>query len=254
MASNIHAVNQSLGEDVLETIKKEQEKWKKKGKDVTAETLYEPLYYAHMVTMARARMTAGFEYDPLFDIYDTASDKWKQFADRWAQKINSVPTGWTPHGVDQQVSLDGVKKVFSLVPAFIAEVDKLNQQKEEKEQQQQQAQGNNKKKNGKAMLADQQLSASQNPDQQGQSEEGKETRDSNKLKAKDKSKADAEVNADQSQAQEDKADQQKKENTSSSQRKGMGNEETQNYRFDKEAAQKALVTTLVIASGNPASR
>lgn len=244
MASNIHAVNQSLGEDVLETIKKEQEKWKKKGKDVTAETLYEPLYYAHMVTMARARMTAGFEYDPLFNIYDTASDKWKQFADRWAQKINSVPTGWTPHGVDQQVSLDGVKKVFSLVPAFIAEVDKLNQQQEQKEQQQQQAQGNNKKKNGKAMLADQQLSASQNPDQQGQSEEGKETRDSNKLKAKDKSKADAEVNADQSQAQEDKADQQKKENTSSSQRKGMGNEETQNYRFDKEAAQKALVNEI----------
>lgn len=244
MASNIHAVNQSIGEDVLETIKKEQEKWKKKGKDVTAETLYEPLYYAHMVTMARARMTAGFEYDPLFDIYDTASDKWKQFADRWAQKINSVPTGWTPHGVDQQVSLDGVKKVFSLVPAFIAEVDKLNQQKEQKEQQQQQAQGNNKKKNGKAMLADQQLSASQNPDQQGQSEEGKETRDSNKLKAKDKSKADAEGNADQGQAQEGKADQQKKESTSSSQGKGMGNEETQIYRFDKEAAQKALVNDI----------
>lgn len=244
MASNIHAVNQSLGEDVLETIKKEQEKWKKKGKDVTAETLYEPLYYAHMVTMARARMTAGFEYDPLFDIYDTASDKWKQFADRWAQKINSVPTGWTPHGVDQQVSLDGVKKVFSLVPAFIAEVDKLNQQKEKKEQQQQQAQGNNKKKNGKAMLEDQQLSASQNPDQQGQSEEGKETRDSNKPKAKDKSKADAEVNADQSQAQEGKADRQKKEITSSSQGKGMENEETQNYRFDKEAAQKALVNDI----------
>lgn len=244
MASNIHAVNQSIGEDVLETIKKEQEKWKKKGKDVTAETLYEPLYYAHMVTMARARMTAGFEYDPLFDIYDTASDKWKQFADRWAQKINSVPTGWTPHGVDQQVSLDGVKKVFSLVPAFITEVDKLNQQQEQKGQQQQQAQGNNKKKNGKAMLVDQQLSASQNPNQQSQSEGGKETKGSNKLKAKDKSKADAEVNADQSQAQEDKADQQKKENTSSSQGKGMGNEETQIYRFDKEAAQKALVNDI----------
>lgn len=241
MASNIHAVNQSIGEDVLETIKKEQEKWKKKGKDVTAETLYEPLYYAHMVTMARARMTAGFEYDPLFDIYDTASDKWKQFADRWAQKINSVPTGWTPHGVDQQVSLDGVKKVFSLVPAFIAEVDKLNQQKEEKEQQQQQAQGNNKKKNDKAMLVDQQLSASQNPNRQGQGEEG-ETKDSNKLKSEDKSKADAEGNADQ--AQEGKADQQKKENTSSSQGKGMGNEETQIYRFDKEEAQKTLVNEI----------
>lgn len=238
MASNIHAMNQSLGEDVLETIRKETERWKKQGKDVTAETLYEPLYYAHMVTTARARMTAGFEYDPLFDIYDTASDKWKQFADRWAKKINSIPTGWTPHGVDPKVSLDGVKEVFSLVPAFIAEVGNMNQQQEKKEQQQQQAQGNNKTNNGKRMLVDQRLSASLNSNQQGQGEEGK-TKNLNEPKAENKSKANAEENADQGQAQEDKADQQKKEKAFSSRGKGMG--VTPTLRFDKEAAQKELV-------------
>lgn len=253
MASNIHAVNQSLGEDILETIKKEQEKWKKKGKNVTAETLYEPLYYAHMVTMARARMTAGFEYDPLFDIYDTASDKWKQFADRWAQKINSVPTGWTPHGVDQQVSLDGVKEVFSLVPAFLAEVDKLNQQdQKEKLQQQLHTQGNNKKKNGKGkgLLVEQQLSDSDNPNQQSEGEEGKEAKDADKSKAENKSKGTPKGEADQSQDQGDKADSQEEKKSSFSQGKGMGNEETQIYRFDKEAAQKALVNDISAELGN----
>lgn len=253
MASNIHAVNQSLGEDILETIKEEQEKWKKKGKNVTAETLYEPLYYAHMVTMARARMTAGFEYDPLFDIYDTASDKWKQFADRWAQKINSVPTGWTPHGVDQQVSLDGVKEVFSLVPTFIAEVDKLNQQEQkEKLQQQLHTQGNNKKKNGKGkgLLVEQQLSDSDNPNQQSEGEEGKEAKDADKSKAENKSKGTPKGEADQSQDQGDKADSQEEKKSSFSQGKGMGSEETQIYRFDKEAAQKALVNDISAELGS----
>lgn len=241
MALNIHAMNQSIGEEIQDTIRENKKDWKKKGKDVTTEMLYEPLYYGHMITTARARMKAGFQHDPLFDIYTEASDKWKRFADKWADKINAVPTGWcdTTNRVDFNISLDGVKQTASLVPEFIKDLKLMDKEQDKPKPTAKDQQGNG---DAKVQLTNDQPSSDQsgqtakvNVEITGSSQGDAESSDNKSVEGKTKQgmpKTDG-------QAEGTAKDSSK--NQDEGQGPGFSNKPSPTLRYDKDEAKQALV-------------
>ena len=241
MASNIHATNQSLGEDIQETIRKNKEDWKKKGKDVTAEMLYEPLYYGHMITMARARMKAGFKYDPLFDLYTEASDKWKQFADKWADKINAVPTGWSDadNRVDFNVSLDGVKQVVALVPEFIKDVKAVSKKRDKPQSKRRNQQGNG---DAEIQLIDGQTQS----DTSGQTIQIQaEITGSSQGQAEASDQKSAKGKVKQETSQPDAQPEGSADDSDNDEGEGQGKGFTPTLRYNKDEAKEALVQQIV---------
>lgn len=125
MRQNIQAVNASLGEKLKEQLG---------GKNPTENM--SPLDYGVMILMAKAREEQGYGKDFFSEVYETASPEWKAFADKWAKKINAVPTGWNGKEINRRKALDGFKEVKEMVPDFLQDMKETLKQDIEQTQQQ----------------------------------------------------------------------------------------------------------------------
>lgn len=121
MKQNIQAVNKSLGENLKKGLN---------GKDLREDPIrgMPPLDYGLMLVMAKAKEDQGYSKDFFYELYESASPEWKAFADKWAKKINSVPTGWNGKEIDRRKALEGFKKVKAMVPGILQDVKEIYQQ------------------------------------------------------------------------------------------------------------------------------
>lgn len=138
MKANIQAMNQKIFGSIKEDLNK---------RNANPEETFAPIDYALLLLSGKVRRNAGYDQDFSMEVYDNASQNWKDLVAKWEKIIEDIPTGWDGTTIDQSLATKGIQQIIGKVPNFIIDVEKVNSKEQKQKEEQQNQQDNKKTKN-----------------------------------------------------------------------------------------------------------